>query len=290
VDTTRVTGVYPFTFLARNKYPGNSIRDSVLYDTLIVVNRTQSQYGAGWSLVGAERLYENQPAGTDDILWVGGDGSARRYRKLDATHWQAAAGGFRDTLVLDSVYTRTLRHGIKVVYDSAHGRHIRTVNRTGQKSTFSYSGTSDRLTSIQVPPAGVSGTSYSFSYDASNKLFRIADPANRNLDVTVTANRLRVITHQDAGVTRVCLRLDRHVPGAPQDPYLPSALHRPLHLSGQPDHAGFGTVRHPEQRVRGDGLCALGHQGMEYQVRRANGRGHGPGLHQGHGPSGRRGR
>jgi RHS repeat-associated protein len=197
-DTTRATGIYPFVYTARNKYNGGSIQDSVLNDTLIVVNRHPSQYGAGWSLVGVERLILNQPAGTQGILWVGGDGSARWYRKVpNVSKWVAPLGAFRDTLVLDSVYTRTLRHGIQVVFD-ALGRHIRTVNRVGQVSTFVYSGTTDRVTRIYVPPDTFQ--KYTLKYDANNKLDRITDPAGRILDATVTSNRVTALVDPDTSV------------------------------------------------------------------------------------------
>jgi YD repeat-containing protein len=98
------------------------------------------------------------------------------------------------------VYTRTLRHGIQVVFDGA-GRHIRTVARTGQATVFTWGGASgDSLLTVRVPPGGVSGTTYTLAYDGNQKLDRITDPAGRVLDVTVTANRLRSIVDPDTTV------------------------------------------------------------------------------------------
>ncbi len=200
VHDTLPSGIYPVSLLVRNSYPGIT-KDSTFLDTLLVVNRVKdNRLGAGWSLAGVERLHFNQPAGTNHLLWVGGDGSARWYRQLDATHWLAPAAAYRDTIVLaGGVYTRTLRHGIQVVFDGA-GRHIRTVARTGQATVFTWGGASgDSLLTVRVPPGGVSGTTYTFAY-TGGKLDRITDPAGRVLDVTVTANRLRTIVDPDTTV------------------------------------------------------------------------------------------
>ncbi|HWP38704.1 MAG TPA: RHS repeat-associated core domain-containing protein [Gemmatimonadales bacterium] len=190
------TGLYPFTLLVRNQYTGSSY-DAVLSDTLIVVNRSASEFGAGWWLAGVEQLYPGQPG--NKILWVGGDGSAKVYRSVGTDVWQAAAGAYRDTLRYDPgtlTYTRTLRHGIQVKYD-ASGRHIETVNRTGQKTVFTWSGSPLRLTRIQVPPQGVAGTTYTLAYDAGGTLDRITDPALRVLDATVASGRLTSLVDPD---------------------------------------------------------------------------------------------
>jgi len=200
VDTALATGVYPVSVLVRNSYPGIT-RDSTFLDTLLVVNRVKdNRLGAGWSLAGVERLHFNQPAGTSHLLWVGGDGSARWYRQLDASHWLAPAAAYRDTIeLLGGQYRRRLRHGIEVWFDGA-GRHIRTVARTGQATVFTWGGASgDSLLTVRVPPGGVSGTTYTFTY-SGGKLDRITDPAGRVLDVTVTANRLRSIVDPDTTV------------------------------------------------------------------------------------------
>jgi RHS repeat-associated protein len=189
------TGLYPFTFLVRNKYATGSY-DVTVSDTLIVVNRAQSEFGAGWSLLGVEQLVLGQPG--NKILWVGGDGSAKVYRNIGTNVWQSAAGGFRDTLRYDvptATYTRTLRHGIQVKFD-AQGRHIQTINRVGQVSTFTWTGTPTRLTSIQVPPGGSAAT-YTLAYDANNKLDRITDPTGRVLEATVASNLLTSLIDPD---------------------------------------------------------------------------------------------
>ena len=192
--TADSTGLYPFTFLVRNKYASGNY-DATVSDTLIVVNRSQSEFGAGWSLVGVERLVL---APGNRILWVGGDGSAKVYRNVGTNVWQGAAGGYRDTVSYDpgtTQYTRTLRHGVQVKFD-AQGRHIQTVNRVGQTSTFTWSGAPARLISVQVPPGG-SGTTYTLAYDGSGKLDGISDPVARALNATVVTGQLTSLVDPD---------------------------------------------------------------------------------------------
>lgn len=202
-DTTSASGIYPYQLVLTNQYPGGSYATTVS-GTLLLVNRAASLYGRGWSLAGVEQLLFNQPVSTatGDILWLGGDGSARRYASLSATTWLAPAGAFRDTLVFDPVahtYTRTLRHGIQVVFDSL-GRHGQTVNRTGQRTRFFYSGGSTQLDSVRVPPTALAGTRYRLGY-AAGALDYIEDPAGRRLEVTVAATgRLTAITDPDTAL------------------------------------------------------------------------------------------
>ncbi|HXG45461.1 MAG TPA: hypothetical protein VNJ71_11950, partial [Gemmatimonadales bacterium] len=187
------TGVYPITVSVANVYDGGN-QGTTISGNLIVINRKASRFGAGWSLAGVEQLYFNQPVGTTQggILWVAGDGSAKLYSKLTATTWVAPAGAYRDTLVYSSAaqtYTRTLQHGIQVVFD-AQGRHIQTVNRTGHVTQFFYSGTTTRVDSIKVPPAGRPRTTYKLVYDVAGKIDSIADPGGRGLNLTVAGGLL----------------------------------------------------------------------------------------------------
>ena len=204
--TSIPTGAYPIEFRSRNRY--NSIQSSfpaaAVRDTLIIVNRSASEFGAGFGIAGLEQLYINQPAGTNHILWVGGDGSARIYRTADGVTWQAALGGFRETITLSGgVYTRNLRHGVQVRF-AADGLQTSTINRTGQTTTFTWSQTASgpRLTSITVPPTNQGG-SYILTYAtaAPRQLLSIADPAGRVLSTAIASGVLNTITDPDAGVT-----------------------------------------------------------------------------------------
>jgi RHS repeat-associated protein len=200
--TADSSGIYPITLAVRNQYSGAAYETTVS-DTMIVVNRAASRFGAGWSLMGVEELRTGQPG--NKILWIGGDGSAKVYRNVNTTTWAAAAAAYRDTLVqFDSLsvswYRRTLRHGITVTFDAA-GHHVRTTNRVGQFTRFFWSGSPARLDSIGVPPSGVTGTIYRLVYDGNGKLDKITDPAGRALDATVTSNRLASLLDPDTRST-----------------------------------------------------------------------------------------
>jgi RHS repeat-associated protein len=182
---------------------GGTPQATVVTDTLLVVNRSASPYGRGWSVAGVEQLVPQAPWGNGPhIVWVGGDGSAKLYRSAGTNVWVAPAGAFRDTIRLVSgVYTRTLRHGVRVEYDSVqvgdrtYGRHIRTVNRAGDTTSFAWDGTSDRLLSIQVPPD--TALTYEFTYNGSYVLTQVTDPGGTTLGTSIVSGKLQSITDHD---------------------------------------------------------------------------------------------
>ncbi len=144
------TGLYPFTLLVRSTFPG-AVYDAVVNDTLIIVNREGSEFGAGWYLSGVEQLLLSQPGGS--ILWVGGDGSAKVYRSIGGGQWQAPAGSFRDVIVqVGATYERRSKHGVTVTFDGM-GHHISTRNRLGHVTTFTWDG-NGKLTQVKVPGPG----------------------------------------------------------------------------------------------------------------------------------------
>jgi RHS repeat-associated protein len=191
-----VSGLYPFTLIVRNQYSTGPY-DATQTGSLLVVNRKTSEFGAGWWLAGVEQIVTGQSG--NKILWLGGDGSAAVYDSIGPGVWRRALGGFRDSLVrFDSSgtwYRRTLRHRVKVTYNSA-GRHIRTTNRLLHSTTFTWG--NDTLRTITVPPAGQSATTYTVAYVAGTKLLdKITDPAGRVLDATVTAGNLTGLIDPD---------------------------------------------------------------------------------------------
>ncbi|HEU4647907.1 MAG TPA: RHS repeat-associated core domain-containing protein [Gemmatimonadales bacterium] len=193
------TGVYPFELTVRSQFTGGPV-DTTVTGQLIVVNRKNSVYGRGWGLAGVESI---QALSDDSKLWVGGDGSAKIYGKLDATTWVAPRAAYQDTLHYDAgtnTYVRTLRHGIQVTFDGA-GRHIRTTNRVGQTTTFVWD-PQGRLASVTVPPTGVTGTTYAFGYDpTTGALASITDPMGRTLTVSQSAGQIIQLTDPDTAST-----------------------------------------------------------------------------------------
>jgi len=226
--TDTASGLYPFTLAVRNIYPSGSYETTVS-DTLMVVNRAHSEFGAGWWLDGVEQLVFGQPGSR--ILWLGGDGSAAAYDPAGTNTWVRAAGPYRDTLLYSSSahkYTRTLRHGIQVTYDTT-GHHLTTVNRAQNTTTFTWTGATTRLTSIKVPP-GVTGTTYTLAYNAANNLHSITDPGGRVLRDTVSSSNLTQIFDPDY----VAAPVDSHTVHFGYD-----AAHRMTSRTGR---RGFGTA------------------------------------------------
>lgn len=195
------TGVHPYWLKVTRQYTGGPQSDSVPGE-LIVVNRSQSPFGAGWWLAGLEQLVILDAT---TILWVGGDGSARKYTNVAPNVWTAPALDRPDTLkwvVGESRYVRLLPHGLKVKFN-ADGKHVSTVNRLAHETVFGYTaqcltsiavptpgpvvqysfgytnncaGTSDRLTSATAPPLGAVARVTSLTPNASGQVIEIRDP------------------------------------------------------------------------------------------------------------------
>jgi RHS repeat-associated protein len=202
---TLATGVYVDTLVLRNTYSG-SVFETILVDTVVVVNQRTSEYGRGWGLLGVERLVLSQPTGSMDLLWVAGDGSALRYRKVADSIWLAPAAAYRDSIIKSgSTYTRRLQHKVRVVYDLS-GRHLQTVNRYGHVTQFTYDTVSGviRLKGIRVPGNDVAVREYRLFYSAApaRLLDSIADPGGRKLKLTRSGTAITAITDPDGQQTQ----------------------------------------------------------------------------------------
>lgn len=190
------TGLYPYTLEVQRRADG--VADTVAATgELVIINRKDSPFGAGWWLAGLEQIVG---LGGSKKLWIGGDGSFRVYAPVSANVWVAPALTRPDTLKYDGTYfTRVLPGGDTVRFNAA-GSHIATTNRLGQRTSFSYN--SGRLSAIALPvPAGAPARSYAFTYDAAGKLDEITAPAvttagnttERITDVTVSGGRMAEI-------------------------------------------------------------------------------------------------
>jgi len=130
------TGPYRYTLEVRAHYGETMLADTARGE-LVVVNRRESVFGAGWWLAGLERLVMD-PFG-NPVLWVGGDGSTRRYTKAGAGDvWGAPSLDRPDSIrKTASGWERILGGGVKVEFD-ATGRHVATVNRLTHRTEFRY--------------------------------------------------------------------------------------------------------------------------------------------------------
>lgn len=169
-------------------------------DTLVVVNRKASALGAGWWVAGYERLVRLPGGG---FLWVGGDGSTRRYvRDTTRTGEAYGAAGYDrpDSLVLEgATYVRKLRHGARVEFD-ANGRHVATKDALGIATTFDNDPTTGRLRAITHPSA--SQPQHLFFYSGSTPLLdSVTAPAPIG-----AARRKVTLTHAQRGKVRNAAR------------------------------------------------------------------------------------
>jgi RHS repeat-associated protein len=162
-----------------NTNSGRQGSSAVLASALTVVNRANSHFGAGWWLAGLESLCMSCGA-NGSALWIGGDGSTRRYVATYAGSGQWVSqnpDGAPDTLTLAAgpVYVRKLPGGGRVEFNSA-GQHVRTVNRLGQQTLFEYP--NGLLTRIVVPaPAGATAPAWWFAYTPGGVLTEVAATA-----------------------------------------------------------------------------------------------------------------
>jgi RHS repeat-associated protein len=175
------TGPYRYTLEVRAHYGETMLADTARGE-LVVVNRRESVFGAGWWLAGLERLVMD-PFGKP-VLWVGGDGSTRRYTAARGDSvWGAPSLDRPDSIKKTADgWERILGGGVKVEFDST-GRHIATVNRLSQRSEFLYDD-EGRVTTATIPePAGniqpvypIHTFKFSFVYGADGRLERAESP------------------------------------------------------------------------------------------------------------------
>jgi len=153
------TGIYPYTLDIAAYVGGAKGTTTTVSDTLALVNRSASRMGPGWWLSGLEQLF---PHSDGSLLWVGGDGSARRFASAGSNQWVAAPLTFPDTIRLASgVYTRFAKHGVRIRFNS-QGNHIATVRRIGDSTVFRYgvTGSTPQLDTVTT----LSGQKYVFHH------------------------------------------------------------------------------------------------------------------------------
>ncbi|HET6231892.1 MAG TPA: RHS repeat-associated core domain-containing protein, partial [Longimicrobiaceae bacterium] len=161
------TGLYPYSLEVSATYAGGVVQSTSVIDTMAIVNRAASPFGAGWWVAGMEQVVPLSP----NLLWIGGDGSTRLYRPAGTNRWLADDTNGTDAIVLvdGSYYARRLIEGGEIRFTTA-GYETTTVNRLGMVTTFTWDSGRNVLTNISLP----SGTGFtppysgwSFSYAAA---------------------------------------------------------------------------------------------------------------------------
>ena len=210
------TGVYPYVVTITSTYAnGSTSAPTTISGKLVLVNRSGRtglyRWPLGWAMAGVEQLFAAPGGGW---LWVGGDGSAQVYDRVDASTWVALPYDRPDTLRLVSgEYVRTLPGRAEVHFD-ANGRHVRTINKLGHQTTLAWTG--DQLTSITLPH----GLAYTFSYySCGGQLSNVGAPGGRYTALTTDCDgRLLTVTNPGLpavsfgygdGTARIASRTDR---------------------------------------------------------------------------------
>jgi len=195
IDTT---GVYSYTLEVKNYYSSGPLSASPIPSgEFIIVDRSSSEYGAGWWLAGMERIK------LDSMLWIGGDGSARVYRSTGISNvWAAAVVNRPDTLKkIGTEYVRYLPGKAEVWFD-ASGRQEKTVSRLQHDTTvFHRNASTGKLDSITVAPAS-QAIRFKFVYNSTSGLLDsvIAPPVGtipRADKITRTGSQITSIRDPD---------------------------------------------------------------------------------------------
>ncbi|WP_420125620.1 RHS repeat-associated core domain-containing protein [Longimicrobium sp.] len=212
------TGLYAYTLQVVAAYGTTQAPSIPARDTMAVVNRKSSPFGAGWWLAGWEELVPSGP----NFLWVGGDGSTRFFiPDTIANQWKAwNPSGARDELRRftdpgngEIRYRRVLRGGGSVYFTSG-GTHYRTDNRLEHTTWFTLDGA--RLGSISLPVAGGAAPTYTFGYDAEGRLAQVQAAAPGADTRTTLVERFgagdrRVASIQDPDQKSVAFEYDPQV-------------------------------------------------------------------------------
>jgi YD repeat-containing protein len=202
-DTTKV---YDYVFEVATIYLPTGRNATQVSGKLIVVNRRGGGFGAGWWMVGVERL---ELLADGNKLWVGGDGSARLFSAAGTNVWVATNVDRPDTLKWDGSthFVRKRPGGLQVKFSSS-GQHALTVNRLGHQTSFAYS--NGRLATITLPSQG-GGQTYVFAYDANGQLSSVTAPGGRTTTIWVSALRVDSIRDTDNRIVKRQVQLRERV-------------------------------------------------------------------------------
>ncbi|MGH9259548.1 MAG: hypothetical protein ACRD08_06550, partial [Acidimicrobiales bacterium] len=186
------TGLYAYDLEVQRLSGGAFVAFQWLSGQLPIVNRRASVFGPGWWLAGWEKLVFTVPSG--QALWVGGDGSVRRYERAGTagtdTAYLAPPVDGPDTLLHTSTnqWVRLVSGGARVVF-TANGTHWWTISRLGDSTEFFPDTAGDwKLLRIRVPRD--TALKYQFSYGGTPlRLSSVSVP-----DSTVGAVRLTTLS------------------------------------------------------------------------------------------------
>jgi RHS repeat-associated protein len=201
------TGIHDYQLVVRRYDGGTPTTVKTESGMVPVVNRMSSPFGAGWWLGGLEQLAFTTQADTTLVIWVGGDGSIRRYERGgsrgDTAVFLGPAVERPDTLLRSPArnWTRIIAGGVggARVEFAETGNHLRTITRLGDTTVFAYDQLG-RLESLTVPP-GSAALTYTLSYQGpGGTLSSVSAP-----DTSIGSPRVVSVTIDTARILRSIL-------------------------------------------------------------------------------------
>ena len=171
---------------------------STITRRLIHRNDINSSFGAGWGLVGLQRLI---PDGDRSVLLIDPSGLARRFEHVSPTVLEGPSWDFsRLELLPDGTYRRVMKDQTVYEFDSENRLSV-IRDRNGNETYYTY----DDIGNIEgiVDPVGLVTR---FRYE-NDRVSEIIDPVGRTTRLDYDSNgNLQRITDPDGTSTNVCLR------------------------------------------------------------------------------------
>jgi RHS repeat-associated protein len=190
--SSKATRAYVYTVFVRSYRPDNSFAESSKKVRVLVHNEATSPFGAGWGIIGYERLYFVN----DSLLITSGDGSSAFFRNTycpdepsssDECEYASPAGDFTEVSggwfdVDGAKYRRRYPDGTIVGF-RGDGRIRYRRDSHGRKTIYIHDTSTLLLVDIRDPI----GKDYLLGY-VSGKLRWIKDPGGRTDSITVNAS------------------------------------------------------------------------------------------------------
>lgn len=180
------TGAYNDTVVVRAYKRDGSFLEYGAPVRILIVNEAGSPFGAGWSIVGFQRLYLQADG---SVVITEGNGSIAYFAPQAGCSYSCTfttpRGDFT-TLTsrgsgTDPLYDRTYPDGTVLSFHP-DGRLAYVRDRFGNQTTYGYNA-SNLLVAITDP----SGMADSLGYDGRNKLIWVKDPGGRTDSITVSS-------------------------------------------------------------------------------------------------------
>ena len=206
VARSHATGIYPYKLEVRAVANGTNYTVTDTSGVMAVVNRSSSQFGPGWWIDGVEQLVA-VPNRSDQLMWVGGDGSTRLYTQQAGTTTFLVKPTVDRPDTLEQLsggagYRRHLRNGAYVEFDGFL-RHSATVNAAGHRTQLYWS--SSQLDSISLPTASPGNAQarrvYTFSYTSTSGLLASVTAPGPNGPRVTLVSRVVLSGTTDLGIT-----------------------------------------------------------------------------------------